>query len=41
MKPELLRLMIDRSPTAHVRERAAHPESGTEQRSEDPRTTIA
>jgi nitrilase len=29
-RPELLSLLIDRTPTAQVRERAAHPESGAE-----------
>ena len=40
-RPELLSLMIDRSPTAHVHERAAHPGSGAEQGSEDLRSTVA
>jgi aliphatic nitrilase len=39
-RPELLSLMIDRSPTAHVHEHAAHPELGAEQCPEDLRTTI-
>jgi aliphatic nitrilase len=34
-RPELLSLLIDRTPTAQVQERGAHPESSAEQRSED------
>ena len=30
-RPELLSLLIDRTSTAHIHERAAHPESGAEQ----------
>jgi aliphatic nitrilase len=40
-RPELLSLLIDRTPTAHVHERAAHPGSGAEQDSEDLRATGA
>jgi aliphatic nitrilase len=40
-RPELLSLLIDRIPTAHVHPRAEHPKSGTEQASEDPRATVA
>jgi aliphatic nitrilase len=34
-RPELLSLLIDRTSTAHVHERAVHPKSGTEQGAEE------
>ncbi|HXZ06418.1 MAG TPA: carbon-nitrogen hydrolase family protein [Paraburkholderia sp.] len=34
-RPELLSLLIDRTPTANVHERAAHPKSGTQQELDD------
>ena len=40
-RPELLSLLIDRTSTAHVHERTAHPKSAAEQRSEDVLTTVA
>jgi nitrilase len=40
-RPELLSLLIDRTPTAQVRERAAHLPSSVEQDLEDLRTTVA
>jgi aliphatic nitrilase len=40
-RPELLSLLIDRTPTAHVHERAAPLKSAAEQRSEDLLATVA
>jgi nitrilase len=40
-RPELLSLLIDHTPTAHIHERAARPESGVEQGSEDLRASAA
>jgi aliphatic nitrilase len=34
-RPELLSLLIDRAPTAHVHERDAHPKSRAAQPAED------
>jgi len=34
-RPELLSLLIDRTPTAHVHERDAHPKARAEQPAED------
>jgi len=40
-RPELLSLLIDRTPTAQLHERAAHPKLSADQSSEDPRRTVA
>ena len=40
-RPELLSLLIDRTPTAPVHERRTYPDSRAEQGSEDLRTTVA
>jgi aliphatic nitrilase len=40
-RPELLSLLIDRTPTAYVHERAAHAMSGIEQRADDRLTPVA
>src|SRR5262249_10612137 len=40
-RPELLSLLIDRTPTAPVHERAPHPDSGDEKGPDDLRATVA
>jgi aliphatic nitrilase len=40
-RPELLSLMIDRTPTAHVHEHASHPKIANDQGSDDLRTQTA
>ncbi len=40
-RPELLSLLIDRTPAAQVHERVVHPESGAVQRADDFRSTVA
>jgi aliphatic nitrilase len=40
-RPELLSLLIARTPTAHVHERAVHPKSAAERGPEDLLTTVA
>ena len=40
-RPELLSLLIDHTPTAHVHERAVHPKSAAEQRSANRLATVA
>jgi aliphatic nitrilase len=39
-RPELLSLLIDRTPSAHTHKRAVHPQSNTEQRSDEALTAI-
>lgn len=40
-RPELLSLLIDRTPSAHFHERSAHPKPGTEPALEELRATVA
>ena len=40
-RPELLSLLIDRTPTAHVHDRAAHPKPSPEQGLEELCTAVA
>jgi aliphatic nitrilase len=40
-RPELLSLLIDRTPTSNIHERTAQPKSSIEQASDDPRATVA